>query len=175
MISIGLAKIEEFRFRVVQMEREVLKEKTRSRALADELEVPMNVHRFDVIYSTCRKYSFSIFFFLLRVYFCMYAYMYINICICKHTKYVHTPLYIHTYIKGGVYWRAPIRRGTRRSCKCSSCRSSWSNSPTKSLRLTYSFRWTSTVFYYLLICMKKSNLFIMRMFQHQVYMCMCGV
>jgi len=51
----GLAKIEEFRFRAVQLEREVLKEKTRSRALADELEVPMNVHRWRILESSDPK------------------------------------------------------------------------------------------------------------------------
>ena len=51
----GLAKVEEYRFRVVQLEKEILKEKTRSRALADELEVPMNVHRWRILESSDPK------------------------------------------------------------------------------------------------------------------------
>ena len=167
MISIGLAKIEEFRFRVVQMEREVLKEKTRSRALADELEVPMNVHRFDVIYSTCRKYSFSIFFFLLRVYFCMYAYMYINICICKHTTYIHQHTYIqyiHTYIKR---WRILESSDPKRYEKVLQVQQLQKQLIEFSDKVTQ-IDLLIQVNFYLLICMKKSDLFIM-------YMCMCGV
>lgn len=54
-IIAGLAKVEEYRYRVVQLEKEILKEKTRSRALADELEVPMNVHRWRKLESSDPK------------------------------------------------------------------------------------------------------------------------
>eukprot|EP01034_Spumella_vulgaris_P022335 gene22333-28455_t len=41
----SLSKLDELKRKAIQLERELLKEKTRSRSLADELETPMNVHR----------------------------------------------------------------------------------------------------------------------------------
>jgi len=40
---------------VIQLEKEILKEKTRSRALMDELEIPMNVHRWRILESSDPK------------------------------------------------------------------------------------------------------------------------
>jgi hypothetical protein len=51
----GLVKLEEYRFRVVQLEKEVIKEKTKTRALNDELEVTMNVHRWRILESSDPK------------------------------------------------------------------------------------------------------------------------
>jgi hypothetical protein len=41
----SLSKLDELKRKVIQLEKELLKERTRGRALMDELETPMNVHR----------------------------------------------------------------------------------------------------------------------------------
>lgn len=51
----GLVKLDEYRFRIVQLEKEITKEKTRTRALDDELDVTMNVHRWRTMESSDPK------------------------------------------------------------------------------------------------------------------------
>lgn len=41
----SLAKLEQLRHRVIQLEKDILKEQIKARSLQDELETPMNVHR----------------------------------------------------------------------------------------------------------------------------------
>lgn len=50
-----LAKCDQFRQRVFQLERDLLKEQTKTRALMDELETPMNVHRWRILESSDPK------------------------------------------------------------------------------------------------------------------------
>ena len=52
---LGLSKLEEYKFKVIRLEKEIIKEKTRSRALHDELEVTMNVHRWRILESSDPK------------------------------------------------------------------------------------------------------------------------
>lgn len=52
---IGISTYDELKFKIVQFEKEILKEETKSRALMDELEVPMNVHRWRILESSDPK------------------------------------------------------------------------------------------------------------------------
>lgn len=52
---VQLAQLESLRHRVIHLERDILKEKTRSRALMDELDTPMNVHRWRILESSDPK------------------------------------------------------------------------------------------------------------------------
>lgn len=54
-VVVQLSQLETLRHRVVHLERDILKEKTRSRALMDELETPMNVHRWRILESSDPK------------------------------------------------------------------------------------------------------------------------
>lgn len=51
----SLGGFEDLRFRVIQLEKELLTEQTKARALYDELEQPMNVHRWRVLESADPK------------------------------------------------------------------------------------------------------------------------
>eukprot|EP01038_Epipyxis_sp_PR26KG_P011029 gene11029-14810_t len=51
----GLSKIDEVRKHVIKLEKEILTEQTKSSALSDELEVPMNVHRWRILESSDPK------------------------------------------------------------------------------------------------------------------------
>jgi hypothetical protein len=50
-----LGKGEQIRNRMLQLERDLLKEQTKTRALMDELETPMNVHRWRILESSDPK------------------------------------------------------------------------------------------------------------------------
>lgn len=50
-----LAKCDQVRHRMFQLERDLLKEQTKTRALMDELETPMNVHRWRILESSDPK------------------------------------------------------------------------------------------------------------------------
>jgi predicted nucleic acid-binding Zn-ribbon protein len=52
---IELSQLDGLRHRVIQIERDILKEQTKSRALMDELETPMNVHRWRILESSDPK------------------------------------------------------------------------------------------------------------------------
>lgn len=52
---VGISNYDELKFKNVQLEKEILKEETKSRALMDELEVPMNVHRWRILESSDPK------------------------------------------------------------------------------------------------------------------------
>lgn len=54
-VVLQLSQLESLRHRVVHLERDILKEKTRSRALMDELDTPMNVHRWRILESSDPK------------------------------------------------------------------------------------------------------------------------
>lgn len=51
----GLLELENYRYRSIQLEKDILTEKSRSRALMDELEKPMNVHRWRILESSDPK------------------------------------------------------------------------------------------------------------------------
>lgn len=51
----GLSKLDVYKNRVIQLERDILKEQTKYRALQDELETPMNVHRWRILESSDPK------------------------------------------------------------------------------------------------------------------------
>jgi len=52
---VKLAKGDQIRNRMYQLERDLLKEQTKTRALMDELETPMNVHRWRILESSDPK------------------------------------------------------------------------------------------------------------------------
>lgn len=52
---VQLAKADQVRHRMHQLERDLLKEQTKTRALMDELETPMNVHRWRILESSDPK------------------------------------------------------------------------------------------------------------------------